>query len=84
MKKEKVLYYSTTVENGVGVTHEGDPKHAIYSSGIDQIQKRANSYHKWVEKNYKKSYDGWGVMLPEIYAETSRVRDEFMSGKRSK
>lgn len=82
-KGEKPYYYASTVENGKVVFHEGEEEHAVYESEIKEIQRRANLWHKWVEKNYKNAYDGWGAINPQIAYFNEDVREQFMNGERS-
>ncbi len=83
-KDEKPLYYSTTVENGKIIKHKGDPKHAEYKSEMDESNKRANLWHKWVEKNYKKAYNNIGIINQEKYNENTEIVRQFMDGERTK
>lgn len=83
-KKEKVFYYSSTVEDGKVTTHEGDPAHAVYLSDIETIQKRSARWHKWVEKNVPGAYDDMGILDPEVMAKYSDICDQFMNGKKLK
>lgn len=80
---EQPLYYSSTVENGKVIQHEGDLDHAVYKSEMDEIHRRADLWHKWVEENVPNAYDGWGAMNPDVFAEHSEVRRQFMDGERS-
>lgn len=83
-KNEKPYYYSNTVENGKIVEHEGDEKHAVYLSEMKESTKRANRWHKWVEKNVPNAYNGWGIMDEDVYAKYNNILKEFMSGARIK
>ena len=51
---------------------------------IEQIQKRANLWHKWVSKNCKNAYNGLGVISDDIMVKYDKVCEDFMSGKRIK
>ena len=83
-KGEKPAYYASTVEDGEVVQHNGDLKHAMYHSEIEETQRRANLYHEWIGKNYRKAFNGIGFMNTEIWVETTKVRNEFMNGERIK
>lgn len=81
---EKPYYFSSTVENGKVVKHDGDINHAVYKSEMDEISRRANLWHAWVEKNHPEAYDGLGTLLnsdiPDRFAD---IRIAFMEGERS-
>lgn len=81
-KGEKPYYYSTTVEDGNVIEHTGDEKYAVYKSEMTEIQRRANLWHKWVEKNYKNAYDSLGVINPQIAYFNEHIREQFMDGER--
>lgn len=81
-KDEKPYYYSSTVENGKVVRHDGDPDHAVYQSEIKEINARANRWHKWVEKNIPNAYDGLGILNPDIAAKHHETMRQFMDGER--
>ena len=83
-KGEKPYYYASTIKNGIVVEHEGEKEHAIYLSEMQESTKRANLWHKWVEKNFKNAYDGWGRIHEVIYLRNESVYREFMDGLRTK
>lgn len=82
LKEEKPYYYSSTVENGKVIEHEGDPKHAVYLSEINKSQKRSDLWHKWVEKNVPNAYNSLGVLDPNVYEKHIETCKEFMNGSR--
>lgn len=79
---EKPYYYSTTVENGKVIEHTGDEKHAVYDSEIKEIQRRADLWHKWVEKNFDNAYDKWGCINGQIAYFNQHIKEQFMDGER--
>lgn len=90
--KKTLSHYATTIENGVVVSHEGDEQYAVYVEDIQEIQKKANEWHAWVEKNVPNAYDAWGLLEQGIYEEfypqfeASRndqkfINDHFIIGK---
>lgn len=80
---EKPRYYSSTVENGVVVQHEGDLEHAVYESEMDEISRRANLWHKWLDDNVDNAHNSIGAVNDDVYAKYSEVRRQFMEGERS-
>ncbi len=82
-KGEKPFYYSSTVENGKVIYHEGEKNHAVYKSEMDEIEKRANRWHKWIEKNYKNAYSSAGVIKEAIYTKNIAINKQFMDGLRN-
>lgn len=82
-KGEKVLYFSSSVENGEVIKHDGDMAHAMYSSEMSEISRRADLWHEWVGKNFPGSYDGLGTLFEsDVYHEQADVREAFMRGER--
>jgi len=81
-KGEKPYYYATSIENGKIVEHKGNKKFAIYESEMDESTKRANLWHKWVEKNFKNAYNCIGVISENILVENKNVLNAFMDGER--
>lgn len=83
INEEQPLYYSSTVENGKVVKHEGDPKYAVYESVINETQRRAGLWHKWVKDNVgNDAYDELGIMNADVHAKYTDVRNQFMNGER--
>lgn len=82
-KEEKPYYFSSTVENGKVIKHEGDMNHAVYLSEVQEIQRRADLWHKWVEANVPHAYSEMGVLDEEVMFVHSEVRRQFMEGERS-
>ena len=82
---EKPYYYSSTVENGQVIKHEGDPAHAVYQSEIAESQRRSNLWHKWLEANVPDAYstDGLGIVQDDVMAKYHDVCRQFMDGERS-
>ena len=83
-KNELPYYYASTVVNGKLIDHEGDEKYAVYLSEITESSKRANFWHRWVAKKYKKAYNSIGVIDENIIAKNSDVLEQFMNGDRVK
>jgi hypothetical protein len=81
-KNEKPLYYSTTVENGEIVHHEGDEAYAVYSSQISTIQSRAKLWHEWLTENHPEAYE-WGIVNEEAFTEYADIRQQFMDGEKT-
>lgn len=81
---EKPYYYASSVKNGKVIYHEGDLKHAIYLSEIKESTKRANKWHKWVEKNYKNAYNSIGVLNEDVAVKNNHIMNQFMDGLRNK
>ena len=82
-ENEEPYYYSSTVENGKVIKHDGDPDHAVYKSEMEEIQRRAKLWHEWIEKNITNAYDEWGVIKPEVMTEYHHINRQFMDGERS-
>jgi hypothetical protein len=83
-KGEKPYYYASSInKNGKVIQHKGNKKYAMYKSEMDESSRRANLWHKWIEKNNKKAYNGLGIMDDSIYAKNQTVLKEFMDGVRS-
>ena len=79
---EQPLYYSTTIEDGVVVRHDGDPQHAVYESVIRELHRRADRWHKWVTERYLNPYDSMGCIDPDIWAANQEINKQFMDGER--
>lgn len=80
---EKPYYFSSTVENGKVVKHEGDMAHAVYRSEMEESRRRSDLWHKWLEKNESDAYHEMGVVKDEFYAKHYSVMQAFMDGGRS-
>lgn len=81
---EEVYYYSSTVENGEVIRHDGDPDHAVYKSEIEEQQRRASLWHEWLEENQEDAYGPWGVVKEDVFTKHSEVNRQFMDGEREK
>lgn len=79
---EKPYYYSSTVENGEVIQHEGEEEHAVYLSEMQESTRRSNLWHKWLEKNVKNAHDNIGCVDEDVMAKYQTVCDEFMDGLR--
>lgn len=83
-KGEQPRYFSSTVENGQVIFHEGDMAHAVYDSEMKESSRRSDLWHAWVEKNHPKAYDVLGTLfnsdIPEKFTD---VCEAFMKGERS-
>lgn len=79
-KGEKPYYYSSTIENGEVVYHDGDKKYAVYMSELRETTKRTNRWHKWVKKNYPNGYNSFGVISPDIMFTNADIYHKFMDG----
>lgn len=82
-ENEEPYYYSSTVENGKVIEHDGDPDHAVYKSEVRETNRRANLWHTWVEANVPNAYGDWGVLEPDVMAKYYDVNRQFMDGERS-
>ena len=82
-ENEQPYYYSSTVENGKVIKHDGDLDHAVYKSEVEEIQRRASLWHKWVDKNVPDAYGELGVIKPEVMTEYHYINRQFMDGERS-
>ena len=81
---EEPFYFSSTVEGGEVIKHDGDMAHAVYLSEMREISHRADLWHARVEKNYPEAYDELGTLFgSDIYHEQAEVREAFMRGERS-
>lgn len=81
-ENEEPYYYSSTVENGKVIEHDGDPRHAVYKSEMRETSRRANLWHEWVEKNVPDAYDNNGVLNPKVYYKYLDVNRAFLDGDR--
>jgi len=81
---EKPYYYSSTVVNDEIVYHEGEEKHAMYLSEMREGTKRANLWHKWVEKNVPNAYDSLGCLDHCVVLDNETVYQQFLDGERIK
>lgn len=81
-ENEDPYYYSSTVENGRVIKHDGDPDHAVYKSEIREIQRRSNLWHKWVSRNVTEAYDNIGAIKSDVMAKYHDVNRQFMNGER--
>ena len=80
-KDEIPYYYSSTVEDGKVVEHEGEEEHAVYMSELNEGSRRANLWHAWLEKNVANPHDSLGAVRDEVYAEYQHVLQVFMDGE---
>jgi hypothetical protein len=81
-KNEKLYYYSSSVEAGKVIKHDGDPKHAVYLTEIEELRRRSNLWHRWLDKNVVDPYDSLGAVKDRVYFAYSAVREQFMNGER--
>ena len=81
LKGEKPYYYSSTVENGIVVKHEGEPEFAVYESEMQEISRRADLWHEWVENNFPDAYDSLGIINQDIMFTHKDVCNKFMDGE---
>jgi hypothetical protein len=79
---EEPFYYSTTIEDGVVVRHDGDPQYAVYRSGIEELRIRSNRWHRWVTENYAGAYDSLGIIREDIFLKDREINRQFMDGER--
>ena len=82
-ENEEPYYYSSTIEKGKIIKHDGDPDHAVYKSEMREITRRANLWHEWVSRNVPKAYDNIGAIKSEVYSKYRDINRQFIDGERS-
>ena len=81
-KDEKPYYYSTTVEANEVVRHDGEPDHAVYKSEMQEIRRRADLWHDWVQANIPNAYNEWGAIDTNVLYSNWEINRQFMNGER--
>lgn len=79
---EEPFYFSSTVEGGEVIKHDGDMAHAVYLSEMRETSRRADLWHAWVEANVPHAYDGLGIIDQDVYATYHSTMQQFMRGER--